>query len=622
MCGIIGVASKRPVSSRAWVAAGRDAMRHRGPDDEGEYWAADGRVGFGHRRLSIIDLSAFGHQPMRLPDGQIWLTFNGEIYNHLSLRADLESLGHSFRSHSDTEVVLAAYRQWGDAFVMRLDGMFAIALHDVGKGRVILARDRAGEKPLFYRLRNGELRFASELKGLFADPEFERVVDPDALDCYLALGFVPGERCILKGISKLPPAHMLMFDLGSGESRIERYWSAPEFEADPRLQPEDIVSELERLLEDSVRRQMIADVPVGILLSGGVDSSLITALAARQTAQVRTFTVGFPQFSDYDESEHAALVAGYFGTDHTVLKADEVDPDIMETMARQYDEPMIDSSMIPTSLLSRQIRTQCKVALGGDGGDEMFGGYTTASRAARLQQLLRGKPGWTRRLAFKAGTSLIPEGYRARTALRLLAADMQAELPPSLIKFDERARAGVMKAGHWKLVAEQIRAARVPDQRDAVQRMTRFDFENYMVDDILVKVDRASMLHSLEIRAPFLDRAVLDFAFGKVPSSMKATPGARKIILRALADRILPKAFDSKRKQGFTIPLDRWLSADPWRARFQEVLLDPSSIFAPAAVKGLFRAVGRGRMVSEQIFGLVLFELWRRHYRIEMPALG
>jgi asparagine synthase (glutamine-hydrolysing) len=269
-------------------------MAHRGPDDAGEYWSDDGHVGFGHRRLSIIDLSAAGHQPMQTPDGQFCITFNGEIYNYAELKRELESRGHAFRSSSDTEVILAAYRQWGKDCLSRLHGMFAFAIYDKRAGTVFLARDRAGEKPLLYRYADGELRFASELKALLADPELPRRVNRVALDCYLAAGYIFGEHCILEGMQKLPAAHALLFNAETGALRVWRYWSLPDFNPGTLLQSEDeLVDRLEGLLIESVRRQLVADVPVGLLLSGGVDSSLITALAVRAGHRPKTFTVGF-----------------------------------------------------------------------------------------------------------------------------------------------------------------------------------------------------------------------------------------------------------------------------------------------------------------------------------------
>ena len=354
MCGIVGIISNTPQAQRAWLAIGRDAMTHRGPDDAGEWWSADGRVGLAQRRLAIIDLSPAAHQPMHDASGALSIVFNGEIYNFAHLRDELIAKGYGFRSHSDTEVILAAYREWGTECLARFDGMFAFALFDSLQQTVFLARDRAGEKPLFYHHAGGELRFASELKALLADPTLARRIDPAALDCYLAMGYVPGDRCILQGFNKLPPAHALLFNLQTGQAKVWHYWQLPEFEADSSRSVDEsaLLDELETLLEGAVRKQMLADVPVGVLLSGGVDSSLITAMAMRSSSQVQTFTIGFPGHGKLDETEHARLVANHFGTSHTDLMAEPATADLLLRLARQFDEPMADTSLIPTFLVS------------------------------------------------------------------------------------------------------------------------------------------------------------------------------------------------------------------------------------------------------------------------------
>jgi asparagine synthase (glutamine-hydrolysing) len=616
MCGIIGVASIEAVRNQTWLTAGRDAMRHRGPDGAGEHWSEDGRVGFGHRRLAIIDLSPGGHQPMQSADAAHCITFNGEIYNFRSLRRDLEALGHVFHSHSDTEVVLAAYRQWGEACLERLHGMFAFALHDRQRNAVFLARDRAGEKPLFYHHANGTLRFASELKGLLADPAMPRRVDREALDCYLTFAYVPGERCMLQGYHKLPAAHAMTFDCATGALEVRRYWSLPDL-APAERQPsgDELVRTLEDLLEGAVRRQLVADVPVGLLLSGGVDSSLITALAARSGQRLKTFTVGFKDAPEFDETAHADLIARHFGTDHTVLDADAVAVDLMPRLARQFDEPMVDSSMIPTFLVTQQIGRQCKVALGGDGGDELFGGYYSASRMAQLQHRLNIAPLALRRVVSRLSAAVLPPGLRGRPLLIQIGVDPDTDVPPFMPQFEQRQRRRLMTShADWPVVGEAIRAGRVPKTTDAVQRVTRFDFMNYMPEDILVKVDRASMLNSLEVRSPFLDVAVIEFAYGQVPTHLKASPQDRKIILKKLAEKILPRTFDRKRKQGFGIPIGHWLRAGPWRSMFEQVLYDSRATFSRIEVERLFRSLESGRAVKEHLFALGLFELWRREY--------
>lgn len=620
MCGIIGVAGRAPQPDRDWVLRGRDAMAHRGPDDAGLWWSDDGRVGLAQRRLSIIDLSPGGHQPMHAQGGRVSIVFNGEIYNFIALREELSGKGHAFRSHSDTEVILAAYREWGLDCLTRLNGMFTIALFDTDAQRLFLARDRAGEKPLFYSHRDGEIRFASELKGLMADPGFDRTIDADALDSLLSDGYVAGESCILRSARKLPPAHALSFNLGSGDLKIWRYWHLPDGPSQDRGPAHDseLVDELEALLADSVRMQMVADVKVGVLLSGGVDSSLVTAMAVRASSNVKTFTVGFEGHGKFDESEFARLVAEHFGTEHIELEASKVGPEILQKLARQYDEPLIDSSMVPTYLVSALVREHCTVALGGDGGDELFGGYETHRRLMWTQARLRAMPTpfWMRRALGRGAAAVLPTGFRGRNWLQTLTTDLDVSLPEVAGHFDPSERRALL-GRDWPTNASARRQARIPCVSDVLQRTTRMDFENYMPEDILVKVDRASMLASLEMRAPILDYRIIEFAFGKVPSRLKTNPGERKILLKRLCERVLPPQFDARRKQGFSIPLPVWLRAGPWHDFVRDVLLDSQCLFDRNTVRGLLDGHQRGgRNNSERIFGLTLFELWRRTYGI------
>jgi asparagine synthase (glutamine-hydrolysing) len=620
MCGLIGTASSTPQADRSWLARARDTLAHRGPDDAGEWWSDCGRVGLAHRRLSILDLSPLGHQPMHLAEAGLSIVFNGEIYNFADLRSELERLGHSFRSHSDTEVLLAAYAQWGTECLSRFNGMFAFALFDARRQRLFLARDRAGEKPLFYHLADGCLHFASELKALLAHPALPRRIDAVALDCYLAMGFVPGERCILQGYRKLAPAHAMTFDLNSGNARVWPFWQLPELEPGTATIDEDaLLDELESLLEGAVGRQLVADVPVGILLSGGVDSSLVTALAVRRSSQVRTFSIGFPGHGKLDETPHARLIARHFGTEHTELMAEPTSADLLPVLARQFDEPMVDSSMFPTFLVSKLVRQHCTVALGGDGGDELFGGYNHYNRLMWMQRRLGLVPHGLRQLVARGTEYFLPPGIKGRNYLQSLDVDLRHGLPLIASYFDATTRRRLLRGhpGH-PLAAEGIREARIPRHPDLLQRATRLDFENYLADDILVKVDRASMLNSLEVRAPLLDVRLIEFAFGKVPSRLKATENEKKILLKRLAQRVLPPEFDRQRKQGFSIPLASWLKAGPFRDLFWDTLTACDALFHVPTMRSLLKRQDRGYSNSERLFALVQFELWRRCYMVSM----
>ncbi len=617
MCGLLGIASTKTISGRDWLPAGQNAMAHRGPDDRGLWWSYDCQIGLAHLRLSIIDLSPAGHQPMFDSASNAVIVYNGEIYNFREVRQELEAKGERFQSQSDTEVILAAYRHWGQDFLQRLDGMFALALYDPAQRQLLLARDRAGEKPLFYRLADGELRFASELKGLLADPAMPRHIDPEAMDCFLAMGYIPAERCIFSGYNKLPPAHALLFNIDTGECTTRRYWSLPEFDPSARKTEEELVCTLEALLENSVRQQLVADVPVGVLLSGGLDSSLTTALAARNGARVKTFTIRFPGHGSFDETEHARLIARHFSTDHIELEAQEGTADLLPRLAAQVDEPMGDSSVIPTFLVSQLVRQHCTVALGGDGGDELFGGYGYYPKLLSFQRKTRFLPRPVGYLAASATDRLLPMGFRgsnSRSWLLALGCDWTRDVPLIGSFFDPRARRRLMGRTGWPNVAESIRQGAIPQTPDLIQRVTRLDFHHYMAEDILVKVDRMSMLNSLELRAPMLDRAVIEFAMREVPSTLKVAGGQRKILLKKLAQRILPPDFALNRKQGFSIPLDSWLRSGAFKSVFHDVLLSSGSPFDRRFLQSLLDGQQQGRNNGERLFALVMFELWRKTY--------
>ena len=619
MCGIVGFAGGEPIAPESLIAM-RDCMSHRGPDDEGLWYSPDGTVGFGHRRLSIIDLSSGGHQPMADRSGRVHITFNGEIYNFRELRDELQQRGHCFRTASDTEVILEAYAEWQEDFVAHLAGMFALALYDDRKRALYLARDRAGEKPLFFWRSGRRMVFASELKAIFAAPEFPRHLNHNALEHYLAFAYVPGDLCLIDGVEKLLPGHVLRFDVATGEMSKRRYWDLPQFDnAAASASPDDLVDQLDGLLEQAVRKQMVADVPLGILLSGGVDSSLVTAMAARVSSRPpKTFTVTFRGHKTHDEGPYARMVADHFGTDHTELPAEAASVVLLPQLARQYDEPIGDSSIVPSFLVSQLIRQHATVALGGDGGDELFGGYplyTWASRLGRLQALV---PAPLRRL-LAGGARRLRVGTRGRNYL--IASGEQG--------FEPLARVGLYFDEEWreKLLTSSVQAHPTPDDLrlsmsegalTMLQAAQRIDFRSYMVDDILVKVDRASMLASLETRAPFLDPAVIEFAFRTVPDRWKVHGTERKILLRRLAERLLPSQLDLKRKQGFALPLGEWFAGD-WGTFIREVLSGvPETIFRRHAIDDLLRGQERTGNQIHRLFALTMFELWRREYRVSL----
>jgi asparagine synthase (glutamine-hydrolysing) len=621
MCGICGIAVRAGEEAAIeTVEAMAETLRHRGPDDQGSWRSADARVAFGHRRLSIIDLSAAGHQPMHSSSGDLTITFNGEIYNYREVRQELQTLGHSFRTNTDTEVILEAYLQWGLGFVERLNGMFAFALHDRRTQQIVLARDRAGEKPLFYTNAGGRLSFASELKALIANGASRAELDHEALNEYLTYGYISGASCILRNVHKLPQGSLMTYDLRTDSTKVWPYWELPEPLLNGHVPGGDdaLLDELEALLLDSVRMRLIADVPVGIMLSGGVDSSLVTAMAARVSSRpVKTFTISFPGHGSYDESPHARTVARYFGTDHVEMAAEAATVDLLPLLARQFDEPLADSSMVPTYLVSRLIRQQATVALGGDGGDELFGGYLHYHWFERQDRVRKVVPAPFRR-ALSLAAKRLPIGVRGRGYLIGVGGDLNSSIGHANVFFDQAARRRLLAPLHIEPTSEpeSLRRALGRYGGSALQRATAVDFRTYLVDDILVKVDRASMLSSLEVRAPLLDPRIIELAYGRTPDRLRSLNGKRKVLLRRLAARVLPKELDITRKQGFSIPLHKWLKGD-WGRYFRDVLSE-SRYFDRTFIESLFIGQERGRSNTHRLFALTMFELWMREYRLSV----
>lgn len=624
MCGIIGVAGPAAVRFRDSLERLRDTMTHRGPDAAGVWWSASGAgaVGLAHRRLSVIDLSPLAAQPMTDFEGRLHLVFNGEITNYRELRRTLERAGQCFRSTSDTEVLLGAYREWGEGCVERLDGMFAFGLYDAHARRIILGRDRAGEKPLYYRLDSRGLLFASELTPFLEGPT-PGVLDLAALQHYLAYGYPPADRSLLDGVRRLLPAHVLSFDLGSGRHEIHRYWGLPDpAPAAPSLTSLD--EELEALIIASVRRCLNADVPLGVLLSGGVDSSIIAALAAREHRRgLRTYTLTFPGHPQHDESPHARRVAEHIGSEHTELPADAGSVDLLPRIAAALDEPIADSSIIPTFMVAGLTRAHVTVALGGDGADELFGGYWQHACIRRYAAVRRLVPEPARRLVTHLARHM-PVGIRGRNQLIGLGGPLGRSISHIDLYFDSRTRGAILSRDvRERLPAgapEDERAAAAGSGRTPLQGMLRSDFLNYLPNDVLTKVDRAAMLHSLEVRSPFLGKEIVAFAFGRVPDSLKVGPHGRKILLRRLAARLLPRDLDLRRKQGFSIPLRSWLQGSYGRT-VRDTLRDVDPrLFDRGAVRSLLERQGSGVDNGKRLFLLTMFELWRRAHDVRLPG--
>lgn len=563
MCGIYGLFRLDGGASADSALAQARRIAHRGPDGQGSYLSEDGRLALAHRRLAIVDLSPSGHQPMLGPDGRSVITFNGEIYNFRELSAELVALGHVFRGTSDTEVLLASYAQWGVDCLKRLTGMFAFCIADLdGQGnveRLFLARDRAGEKPLYFTHGNGTFEFASDPMAL----SIQLQIDPAGLNTYLALGYSLPQSCLHSGVSQVFPGHFLIVNGRDAVPKPQQfYWELPSGWDGKLRSDEELAEEAEELLIASVRRQLLADVPVGVFLSGGLDSSLVVAAAARTNSSINTFTVGFPNREGFDETSHAELVARHFGTTHRVLDGSQIFDDPGAEMFGSYGEPIADSSVIPTYHLSRMAREHVTVALGGDGGDELFGGYPQYRQSLRLAHKLRSVPGWL--LAGGATVAdLLPAAWRGRAMLASLrggGAKHRAFYSPYFGPMQRRAVLSPEVASRLSAQdiswPERYREALFDNMPTAIEGMTAMDFQSYLSGDILTKVDRASMAVSLETRAPWLDHKIVEFCFSKISPQQRATPEATRIIQKALVKRMLPPQFNADRKQGFSLPIN------------------------------------------------------------------
>lgn len=642
MCGFAGFLSHDFSDGEARLRAMRDALRHRGPDDAGLWLDADAGIALGHRRLSIVDLSPAGHQPMISPGGRLVLAFNGEIYNFQELRDRLETEGRApvWRGHSDTEVLLAGFEAWGVTTTLsRIHGMFAFALWDRQQRRLVLGRDRMGEKPLYYGWQGeGAARsflFGSELRALEAHPACARRIDRDSLPGLLRYGYIGQDQSIYEGVHKLPPAMIAEISFDRPEPLLSTYWSLPEIAARPArdISPEAMTDELEALLNKAVARQLVADVPLGAFLSGGIDSALIVALMQAQSARpVRTFSMGFHE-KRYDEAPEARAIAAHLGTEHEELYISDADLlDAVPRMADIYDEPFADSSQIPTWLICRMARAHVTVALTGDGGDEFFGGYDRYRQGAALLRRTMRLPHGLRRMTGRMVSSLpapvwaallaplrkVPQGkepngqWAQRMGRYLAAADVD-DLHRLLVSHWRQPERVVLNGRE----PENLLAGRLPPplpDRDLSERMMLLDQMTYLPGDLQTKVDRAAMSVSLETRAPLLDHEVAEFAWS-LPGNMKLGPLGSKDPLRRVLYRHVPRDMMERPKKGFEVPIGLWLRG-PLRD-WAEALLEPGRLrregwFDPVPIRQAWEEHLSGRFSHGMpLWHVLMFQAWR-----------
>lgn len=653
MCGIAGfVTADADAGGAAESARVLDRMcrriAHRGPDDQGTF--IDGPAALGMRRLSIIDLAG-GRQPLSACDESVSIVFNGEVYNFRELRAQLEARGHRFRTNSDTEAIAHAYEEYGADCPRHLRGMFAFAVWDARRLRLLIARDRAGKKPLYYTLTpRGTLLFGSELKSLLEHPEFRRETSPEAVDAYLTFGYVPDPLSIYRGVHKLPPGHLLTFE--RGQLRVEQYWDFPhgaallEDDADESqngeagdarrgttrrgaARAEDYVEELRALLEDAVRVRLVADVPLGAFLSGGVDSSAVVGLMARaSTRPVKTFSIGFREDS-YDELKYARIAARHFRTEHHEFV---VTPDVcsvVDELAWHFDEPFADSSAIPTYWVSKLAREHVKVVLSGDGGDELFAGYTRYAIDQRRRGLAR-LPRLLRRGLMRPLARALPHGARGRNYLHNASHDALDRYLEEISVFTRLNRPSLYTADFRRELrgaAEPTALFRAVAERagggDPLDALLYLDSKTYLPGDILTKVDRMSMAVSLEARAPLVDHRLIEFA-ARIPAALKMRGAETKHIFKTAVSDFVPAEILNRPKQGFGVPVEHWINRQ-LRARLRDTLTDARARqrghTEPRYVALLLDEHERGRRDhSAELWALFMLELWHRTFADAAPT--
>jgi asparagine synthase (glutamine-hydrolysing) len=605
MCGILVVFNKKIINLEQ-IQAQLAAITHRGPDDSGIWQNIEKNLVLGSQRLAVQDLSPKGHMPMHTSDERYHIVFNGEIYNYPNLKEELLAMGYFFRSNSDTEVILYAYQHFGPSFLTKLKGMFAMAIYDSLENTIFFARDIVGEKPLYLWEHEQGVSLASELKQLFLDPCLERRLNPSALQSYMQNGYTKPGECFIQNVIKVKAAHYGIYNLSTQSLIIQRYWELP-LPPKQSLDNFEVVDQLDHLLSKAVKQQLISDVPLGVLLSGGVDSSLITAYTSQfNTSKVKTFHISFSGHSKYNESEYARSVANYFDTEHIELSGNEIGFNLLDQIVEYFDEPMADSSILPTMLVAQLTKKYVTVALGGDGGDELFAGYTSYLQLLAKEKKIDQVPNLIRKLADK-GAGKLPIGIKGKNYLHSLEGNIWERFQKNRL-FDVKSIE--------KIIGDATPQKKMNVPEDILYSMTSFDFYNYLCEDILTKVDRASMSYSLEMRAPWLDKDVIEFAFGAVKSDQKLADNKLKSIPKQLLQKKMVIPFDLERKQGFSIPLNEWI-AGKWHLSFMDIINEAPEFINKKELNIMLVNTKKGYTNSSRLFAMVMLIKWLKKYDIQ-----
>ena len=636
MCGITGIWDFKDKISPQILEKMTDALNHRGPDDSGIFIDVKNNIGFGHRRLSIIDLSPAGHQPMPNADETVWVTFNGEIYNFKEIREELEKSGRRFKSGSDTEVIITAYEEWGMESIKRYRGMFAFAIWDKRKEKLFLVRDRAGVKPLYYYIKNGLLLFASELKSFHQHHKFDKEINFDTLASFLQFGYILAPNTIFNNTYKIRPGHYIEIDK-NGQSKETKYWDIIDsYLSTPINKPEDeIENELEQILKESFQYRMVSDVPVGVFLSGGVDSSLVTAiLQAGSKVPIKTFTIGFHE-KDYNEAPHAKKIAEFLKTDHNELYCTPKDAlEIIPKLPDIYDEPFGDSSGVPTYLVSKFASHQVKVALSADAGDELFCGYSRYGLLNDYYKTIRMIPSFLMP-AMSTGLSMFSSDfiggvYHNFSSVLPKYTNIKDKIYKfqNVLKYKNKELSGIVRNSYSYWLESQVKKMLVMpysqvesgfsdfgriSKLDVLSQMQAIDYKTYLTDDIFTKVDRATMAVGLESREPLVDHKIAEY-IARVPADFKYRKGVSKYILKKILYKYIPKELIDRPKQGFGIPMDAWLKND--LKNMLQGYLSAESIKKQGIFNGAYLSDNLSQYLSgksesaHKFWFLLMFQMW------------
>ncbi len=632
MCGISGFIDFSETSTKEVLQKMTDALIHRGPDGSGyEFFQHIGySIGLGHRRLAIIDLSETGKQPMRFEN--LWITFNGEIYNFTEIKVELAKAGHQFTGHSDTEVILHAFTEWGIKCIDRFIGMFSFVIYDTVKGEITCVRDRAGVKPFFYYWHEGLFLFSSELKSFHHHPKFKKEINLDAVAAFMQFGNVPTPHCIFNNCYKLKPGHHLNLKLNTKHLQIIKYWDVYDSYNKPKLNIsfEEAKTETEKILKSAFDYRMVSDVPVGIFLSGGYDSSLLTAILQKdRTERLKTFTIGVPDIG-LNEAEYAKDVAKHLGTEHYEFTCSQKEAlELIDDLPYYYDEPFADSSAIPTTLVCKMAKKQVTVALSADAGDEIFAGYNRYDYLMRYGKRLNQIPSVLRYLA--VGTmNVIPaeklpilkNKYNFHNRYEKLKGLLQDPSPKNMMlnlsrQYDDEQLTNVLAFKSQALYTSYLSKDLKKEFSSPLAYMMAIDYQTYLVDDILQKVDRASMSASLEGREPFLDHHIIEWA-AQLPDDFKYCNGSKKYILKEITHQYLPKALMDRPKQGFAIPIDHWLANELKEKVFyylNDSKIEQQGIFKVDYIQKLKRDFySEKKELAQKLWYVLMFQMWHEKW--------